>query len=58
MMHPYRVGMTEYHQLKAYLESKGFVLLAHTYTPGIIGHAIFLCRELYDAYFKHSLGVN
>ncbi len=57
MMHPYRVGMTQYPELKQFLEKSNFVLLSHWYQPGIIGHAIFLSRELFDAYLKLSLGI-
>jgi FkbM family methyltransferase len=56
-MHPHRVGMTQYNELKAFLEQSGFVLLSHWYDPGIIGHAIFLSREIFDAYLKLSLGL-
>lgn len=57
LMHPYRVGMTQYNALKAFLERSGFVLLSHWFEPGITGHAIFLSREIFDAYFKLSLGL-
>lgn len=57
LIHPHRVNMTNYTELKTFLEKSNFVLLAHRYTPGIIGHAIFLSRELFDAYFKLSLGM-
>jgi FkbM family methyltransferase len=56
-IHPYRVGMTQYFELKAFLEQSNFVLLSHWYNPGIIGYAVFLSRELFDAYFKLSLGL-
>jgi FkbM family methyltransferase len=55
--HPYRAGMTQYHDLKAFLEKSNFVLLSHWYQTGITGHAIFLNREIFDAYFKLSLGI-
>lgn len=58
MMHPYRVWMTQYSELKSFLEKSNFVLLSHWYQPGIIGHAIFLSRELFDAYMKLSLGID
>ncbi len=58
MMHPYRIGMTQYPELKKFLEKSNFVLLCHWYQPGITGHAIFLSRELFDAYLKLSLGIN
>ncbi len=56
-IHPHRLGMTNYPALKEFLEKSNFVLLSHRYQPGIIGHAIFLSRELFDAYFKLSLGM-
>ncbi len=56
-MHPYRQGMTRYHELKRFLEQAGFVLLSHWFTRDIDGRAIFLSRELFDAYFKLSLGI-
>jgi FkbM family methyltransferase len=56
-IHPFRISMTEYAELKEFLEESNFVLLSHRYIPGIIGHAIFLSRELFDAYFKLSLGI-
>jgi len=55
-IHPYRLGASNYPALKEFLEKNNFVLLAHRYQPEIIGHAIFLKRELYDAYFRLSLG--
>jgi len=57
IMHPHRRGMTEYSELKEFLEKSDFVLLSHRYQPGTIGHAVFLSRELFDAYFKLSLGI-
>lgn len=57
LMHPHRIGMTQYAELKSFLEKANFVLLSHWYQPGIMGHAIFLSRELFDAYFKLSLGI-
>lgn len=57
LMHPYRSGMTNYSELKRFLENSNFVLLSHWYQPGIIGYAIFLSREIFDAYFKLSLGI-
>jgi FkbM family methyltransferase len=56
-IHPHRLGATNYPALKELLEKNNFVLLSHRYQPDIIGHAIFLCRDLFDAYFKRSLGV-
>lgn len=56
-IHPHRLGMTDYSALKEFLERSNFVLLSHRFQPGVIGHAIFLSRELFDAYFKLSLGI-
>lgn len=57
LIHPHRADMTGYNDLKAFLKESNFVLLSHRYTPGITGNAIFLSRELFDAYFKKSLGM-
>lgn len=55
--HPHRIGMTHYNELRDFLEKSGFVLLSHWYETDIDGHALFLSRELFDAYFKLSLGI-
>lgn len=55
--HPYRIDMTEYSDLKEFLEKSNFVLISHRYQPGIIGHAVFLSREFFDAFVKLSLGM-
>src|SRR5690348_13891499 len=52
IFHPYREKMTHYDSLKHFLESSNFVLLSHWFNPGIEGRAIFLSREVFDAYFK------
>lgn len=57
LMHPHRSGMTHYPTLKRFLENYNFVMVSHWYQPDIIGHAIFLSREIFDAYFKLSLGL-
>lgn len=54
---PFRIGTTNYYDLKAFLESSGFVLLSHWYHRGLSGTAVFLSREIFDAYFKLSLGI-
>lgn len=54
---PYRENMTNYIKLKKYLDKAGFVLLTHWYREGLSGHAIFLSREIYEAYFNLSLGM-
>ena len=56
-IHPHRLGMSDYPVLKEFLEKSNFVLASHWYQPGIIGHALFLRRDLFDAYFKKSLGI-
>ena len=56
-IHPHRLGMTNYFSLKELLEKSEFVLVSHRYQPEVIGHAVFLSRELFDAYFKLSLGI-
>lgn len=55
---PFRIGMTYYPELETFLESQGFRLLMHAYREGLSGTAIFLQTELFDAYFKHSLGMD
>jgi FkbM family methyltransferase len=55
---PLRIGMTHYANLKAFLEHSGFVLLSHWYRAGLGGDAIFLSREIWDAFFKKSMGVD
>ena len=55
IIHPYRVSMTDYNAMKRFLESANFVPVAHWYTTGITGHALFFSRELFDAFFKKCL---
>lgn len=57
IIHPHRIGMTQYAELKKFLEQSNFVLLSHWYQPGISGQAVFLSRELFDAFFKLSMGL-
>lgn len=54
----FREGITHYSLLKSFLEAQGFVLLQHWYREGLAGNAIFLSNELFDAFFKHCLGLN
>lgn len=54
---PFREGTINYLVLKPFLESMGFVVLEHWYRQGLSGNAIFVSRELFDAYFKYSLGL-
>jgi FkbM family methyltransferase len=55
---PFRIGGTHYANLKLFLNESGFVLLSHWYREGLSGHAVFLRKELWDAYFKLSLGIH
>lgn len=43
----FRKGMTQYSQLKDFLEKSGFRLLSHWYSRGLQGDAIFIKNELY-----------
>jgi 2-O-methyltransferase len=54
---PFREGMINYFILKSFLETMGFVVLEHLYRQGHSGNAIFLSRELFDGYFKYSVGL-
>ena len=44
----FRKGMTMYQELRNFLESNGFRLLAHGYYPPYQGNAIFVREELFD----------
>jgi FkbM family methyltransferase len=44
----FRKGMTLYHDLHGFLESKGFCLLSHGYYKGYQGNAIFVRSDLFD----------
>ncbi|MBS0628657.1 MAG: FkbM family methyltransferase [Verrucomicrobia bacterium] len=44
----FRKGMTQYSDLKTFLEKSGFRLLAHWYAKDFQGNAIFVRNELYD----------
>jgi FkbM family methyltransferase len=44
----FREGTTQYVDLKSYLESIGFKLIAHWYNEGLQGDAIFVRKELAD----------
>ncbi len=55
---PSRIGITHYINLRAFLKESGFLLLSHWYREGLGGNAIFLSREVWDAYFKKSLGLD
>lgn len=54
---PLRQEMSNYFYLKDYLVKSGFVPLAHWYTPNMRGLAVYVSKELFDAYFVHSLGL-
>lgn len=38
----FRKGMTQYSELKTFLEASGFILLCHTYAEGFQGDAVFI----------------
>lgn len=42
----FRIGTTQYADLKSFLTSEGFELIAHWYHEGLQGDAIFVRREL------------
>lgn len=54
---PYREGMVNYFELKAFLTESRFVPLAHWYEQGERGLAVYVSQELYDAYFIKCLGL-
>jgi FkbM family methyltransferase len=54
---PLRMGMVDYFQLKNFLVKSGFVPLAHWYTQGYRGSAVYVSLELYEAYFVRCLGL-
>ena len=43
----FREGMTLYDDLRAFLESRGFMLLSHGYYKGVQGNAIFVREDLF-----------
>jgi 2-O-methyltransferase len=43
----FRQGMTHYQDLKLFLEKAGFKLIAHWYTEGLQGDALFVRQELF-----------
>lgn len=55
--HPYRNDMTFYFSIKDFLTKANFVPLAHWYTRGSRGRAVYISKELYDAYFIKCLGL-
>jgi hypothetical protein len=54
---PYRDGMVNYFTLKNFLIESHFVPLAHWYEQGGRGLAVYISKELYDAYFVKCLGL-
>jgi FkbM family methyltransferase len=52
-----RIGMVNYFWLKDFLVHANFVPLAHWYEQGDRGLAVYICQELYDAYFIKCLGL-
>ncbi len=42
----FREGMTQYSDLKSFLESQGFTMIAHWYSEGLQGDAVFVRNEL------------
>lgn len=44
----FRQGMTQYAELRAFLEDSGFKLLSHGYYLGYQGNAVFVKEELFD----------
>jgi 2-O-methyltransferase len=45
----FRIGMTQYKELKAFLENAGFKLLAHWYLESYQGDAIFVKNEIFNS---------
>ena len=44
----FRKGMTQFNDLKIFLENVGFRLLSHWYVEGFQGDAIFIKKELFE----------
>ena len=42
---PFRIGMTQYEELKAFLEHNGFTMISHWYAENFQGNAIFINWE-------------
>ncbi|MDE3046199.1 MAG: FkbM family methyltransferase [Verrucomicrobiota bacterium] len=55
--HSYRINMANYFSVKDFLVKSNFVPLAHWYTAGARGMAVYISAELYDAYFVRCLGL-
>jgi FkbM family methyltransferase len=54
---PYRHNTVNYFHLKEFLTNSGFVPLAHWYSAGERGLAVYVSQEMYDAYFVRCLGL-
>jgi 2-O-methyltransferase len=48
----FRKGMTQFKDLKRFLEESGFRMLSHWYFEGLQGDAIFVKREIFNLGFK------
>ena len=44
----FREGVSKYDDLKAFLESQGFKMIAHWYNEGLLGDAIFVRSQLLE----------
>jgi FkbM family methyltransferase len=49
----FRKGMTQFKDLKTFLENSGFQLLSHWYAEGFQGNVIFVKKELFELGFKN-----
>ena len=47
----FRLGMTQFTDLKTQLDNSGFKMLYHWYYEGLQGDAIFVKRELFELVF-------
>lgn len=52
-----RIGRTDYDRLREFLQNENFVVLAHWYTEGDRGNAVYVSRELFDALFVKCWGL-
>lgn len=48
----FRQGMTQYNDLKKFLENSGFKLLSHWYAEGFQGSAIFVRKDIFNLVFR------
>ena len=49
---PFRIGTTQYAELKSFLEQEGFELIGHWYRESIYGEATFVRKYLYDSIYR------